>query len=148
VYFFDLLGWFKNQQGECPVKKILWLGLAMLLLLAGCSDMEQAAKAAGKDPSQLLYLYAIVNCAIAFLLAMLSGWGIFLSIIQSIRISGALCVIVTPILLTTYDSYKPVIGIGLTGCLGVIIVTAIFWKDLYPQKRTRAQPAPAERFGD
>ena len=120
------------------MKKIPWFWLVSLPLLASCSDIEKAAKAAGSDPSQLLYLYAVVNCTLGFLLTLFSGWGLFLSILQSVRISGALCVIVSPLLWSTYENHSVPIGIGASGFLGLILVTAIFWKDLYPNNA----PAP------
>ena len=112
------------------------LFIAMLALACiGCREIEEAAGKTGGDPSQLLSLYAVVNGSIASILWTCSEWGIYMSILQSIRISGALCMITSPILVLLQD-WKIGVAVGITGLLGLVTITFAFWKDLYPPEYT------------
>lgn len=122
----------------------LFLFAISFLFLAGCSSIESAAKSAGSDPSQLLYLYAVMNCTIAVLLAWLSGFTIFISILQSVRISGAICAVASPLLWVMYETPKAAIGVGVTGVLALAIITVAFRKDLYPNGQPVA-PRPRKK---
>lgn len=139
-----------STQARRTMKNLLWI-LAAMLILTGCDNIEEAAKTAGRDPSQLLYLYAMVNCTIAFLLFFFGNWSLYISILQSIRISSVLCVIAGPILFITQESSRSAIGVGAAGLMGLAAITIAFWKDLYPNveyRNTRAHEEEDEERDD
>lgn len=116
--------------------KIFWI-LPFLLAMVGCDNIEMVAKNVGHDPSQLLYLYAVMNGVIATLLILFSHYGIYIGILQSVRLSGAICVVTAPLLWLMFDSSpKVAIGVLATGLLSLVFITLVFWKDLYPKDQS------------
>lgn len=104
-----------------------------LVLLTGCDGAQEAALVA-KDPSQLLSAYASLTVCVAVILWYIGQQGTWRAILNSIRVTALVSVVTGPLFYVVYDNAKYAEAITLSGILGLAVVTAGFWKDLYPTK--------------
>ncbi len=122
------------------MKYLLVLLVGTLLLSTGCAgNMQEAAKEAAENPAQLPFFFVVTATTAATVLAVWSSMSLWISILNAVRITGALAIVLSP-LYAMKMGMTAAIYVGVSGLLGVAVITALFWKDLYPKQTFFTRP--------
>ncbi|MBP7134682.1 hypothetical protein KBA73_05700 [Patescibacteria group bacterium] len=100
-------------------------------VFGGCTEIEQAAVRV-RDPNSLLYCFAVVAGTITVLLAFLGHQGLWKSLLNGLRYTGAVALTASPLYAVMMDStlhtIRPGIAMGFTGLIAIGVSSFLLWE--------------------
>lgn len=81
----------------------------------------------------ILLIYATMVAVIVLFLFLLDGEDAFNAIVNSLRITGVICVSASPLFYIATENLKFAIAIGISGIMTLVLVLTVFWPTLYPK---------------
>lgn len=128
--FAHLRSFMKKSSGS-PLIGLVLLVCFLSCLFSGCTEIEQAAVRV-RDPNSLLYCFAVVAGTITVLLAFLGQQGLWKSLLNGLRYTGAVALTASPLYAIMMDStlhtIRPGIAMGFTGLIAIGVSSFLLWE--------------------